>query len=762
MPYDAPPAERAEEILRALAEAARAAGRDVLLETEGYALVRSLGLGVPVHEVVTDADEAAILDLRTFPSDRLVVKVLSPQILHKSDVGGVRVVKKSRAALVAAIEELVKRFKHDEVCGFSVNEFVTHEATLGSELLLGMRYTEDFGPVVTFGPGGIYAEHLSSSLRPERDVAILSPRLQVGDSPAASLGLQEVLVRKMITPIVTGRLRGQRPLLPMPDLLRLVESFLELARRAMPETIGELEVNPLVLTGRGPVALDAFVRLGRTRPPEPAPRPMEKIGRLLRPLSIAVVGVSRKENPGRLILRNILASGFPRDRVWVVKEGEEPIEGCALAADVAALPEPVDLMVVAVDAGQVPGVVGEVLATQRAESLILIPGGLGERHGSEVHVERLRVSLEAARGTRWHGPVLNGGNCLGVRSEPGRYDTLFIPHHKLRFPPTVPEPLAVLSQSGAFAIARSSKLPALNPRYLVTFGNQVDLTVGDYLTYLKDDPEVEVFACYVEGFRPGDGGRFLDAAAEITASGRPVILYRAGRTHAGAAATASHTASIAGDYVVTRELARAAGVVVAETLQEFEELVALFCFLRGSEVRGFRLGALSNAGFECVAIADNLGRFRLAEWSEETVEGLAALLGAARLDSIVAVRNPLDVTPILGDEAFAEAARLVLDDPGVDVGLVGCVPLTGALRTVAEAEAGEDFEEVGSVVRRLAELRTTALRPWVAVVDSGPLYDPMACHLERHRIPVFRTADRALGAFETFCRFRIGKARDSV
>ena len=132
---------------------------------------------------------------------------------------------------------------------------------------------------------------------------------------------------------------------------------------------------------------------------------------------------------------------------------------------------------------------------------------------------------------------------------------MFIPEYKLPVPSGTVSPVAFISQSGAFAVARMSKLNALNPKYAITLGNQMDLTVGDYLTYLKDDASIEIFAVYVEGFRPLDGLTFVKAAREIVSSGRSVILYRAGRTAAGAKASASHTASIAGDYVVTRELA---------------------------------------------------------------------------------------------------------------------------------------------------------------------------------------------------------------
>jgi acyl-CoA synthetase (NDP forming) len=206
---------------------------------------------------------------------------------------------------------------------------------------------------------------------------------------------------------------------------------------------------------------------------------------------------------------------------------------------------------------------------------------------------------------------------------------------------------------------------------------------------------------------------------------------------------------VAGDYPVTRELAEAAGVVVVETLEELEDVVRLLALLRDhprlSAAR--RLGAISNAGFECVAVADHSGPFSLATWSETTRQGLQELLADKGLADLVAPTNPLDVTPMADDEAFARAARLVLEDEGVEVGVVGCVPLTGALATLeAGRREGEDRSDLGSVLCRLAALRREVRKPWVAVVDAGELYDPFARGLEAAAIPTFRTMDRALRA----------------
>jgi acyl-CoA synthetase (NDP forming) len=445
----------------------------------------------------------------------------------------------------------------------------------------------------------------------------------------------------------------------------------------------------------------------------------------------------------------------------VVKPGRDEFEGCRCVPDIPSLPEKVDLFILSISAEQTPQAITEIVEGQKAESVIVIPGGREEKAGTEAIVGRMRAALAEARKSEWRGPLINGGNCLGVRSRPGRYDTMFIPEYKLPVPGGAVTPLAVLSQSGAFAVARMSNLGTLNPKYSISLGNQMDVTVGDYLAYLKDDPEVQIFAVYVEGFKKLEGLTFLRAAREITASGRTVILYRAGRTAAGAKASASHTASIAGDYAVTRELARSAGVVVAESLEDFDELVRLFALLRGKRADGWRLGAISNAGFECVAIADNLGAFDLPAFDEATSTRLQAIYKAGRIDSVVDVHNPIDLTPMSPDVIYEDVVRATMDAATVDVGIVGYVPLSGALNSLAAGPGHrEDITRDDSFARRMGRLARELPKAFVAVVDAGRLYDPLAQLLQDEGVPTFRTADTALRLLNVFvaARQRQGQA----
>jgi acyl-CoA synthetase (NDP forming) len=738
--------------VRSIIAGARSAGQAHLLDPEARALVQALGIAVPKAVFLGDESDAprAVDEL---PGRQVVVRVVATGLLHKTEVGGVSVVPREAEAIRRAMLAMRERLEGEptmELVGWMVAEFVFHDTGPGGSLLVSARWTDEAGPVVGFGAGGVDAEVLAADLRPGREIAILSPTLTRRDEIPGILGA-----------VTAGRLatmpqRGQPARLPPDRLVDVVECLLELAGSAIPSEGFELEINPLAVTRNGLVALDVLVAVGRgDRPAEPE-RPRWKLGRLLEPRSAAIIGVSAGMNAGHVILRNMLRDGFDPGVLTVVKPGLEELDGCRCVPDVASLPAKVDLFVVAVSAAQAADVVTQVVEHDAAEAIIVIPGGLEEKQGSEEIVARMRAALAASRATPGGGPLVNGGNSLGIRSLPGHYDTLFIPGSKLAPPTSGGAPLAIVGQSGAFAITRLSRLADLHPRYLIMAGNQMDLTVGDYLEHIAGDPEIAVYATYVEGFRSLDAARFLEAARRISERGGTVILYRAGRTEAGARASASHTASIAGEPVVVRDLARGANVIVADSLDAFDDIVRTATLLVGRRVAGRRLGAISNAGFECVAIGDNAGLLELPRFDPASARRLADLLSSQGAGDIVDVHNPLDATPLADDAGFFAMAETVIESPVVDVGIVGAVPLTAALQTLEPGpDHDEDLHRPEAIAARLVDLWRRTSKAWVVVVDGGPLYDPFVNALEAGGIPVFRGADRATRALEAVVAQRL-------
>lgn len=725
---------------------ARGEVREALLEPEGLQILEALEIATPEHAFVESARQAAELDLSRFPGDQVVVKAVSPALTHKSEAGGVVFVSKDRRSIVDAITEMAAKLRERELRGFLVCEFVEFDRAPGGELLLGARWTADFGPVVTLGAGGRYTELLTDSLKPEAGLAVATPfELDAG-------AVIELIRDLTIARLLTEEMRGQPPRLELAVLVDMILKFGKFARAAIPRWLSEFEVNPFVARDGQLVALDVLARWQEEVESPPAPRPLHKLDRLLKPGRIAILGVSERLNPGRMILNNIIGAGFDRSKIFVVKPGSDTMEGCPCVADLSSISGTVDLLILALEAAQIPEVLGRVIETEKAESIVLITGGIEERGEARGISSAIRASLATARSTKWGGPLVVGANSMGVRSAPGRYDATFLPDSKLGLSSERTLPIAVISQSGAYQAARMSDL-GFDIKYAISAGNQTDLTIADYLMHLKDDAELETFAVYAEGFKTGDGRRLLEATREIVATGRWVILHRAGRTPEGAAAAVSHTASIAGDYTVTRHLMSQAGAIVCDTTDDFTDMIRLCALLRSKRIDGLNLGALSNAGFECVAAADHLGELRLATFSATTRQELASLLTDVGIDQIVQVRNPLDVTPMSDDAAFERAVRLVLSDENVDVGFVGCVPLTPALDTLSAGRADDDQPESDQTIAgRLARLHRESEKAWVVSVDGGAPYDPLVRRLERAGVPVFRRADRALRLLSRFCQ----------
>ncbi|HYN01462.1 MAG TPA: acetate--CoA ligase family protein [Vicinamibacteria bacterium] len=731
-------------------------GRTVLLEHEVYALLASAGIDVPRHRLV--ADPAAIDSslCAALGSEETVVKIASPDLLHKSDVGGVVLCRNEPAALREASAQVLAAARaaspQARLFGVLVVERVRFRAGTGREVLAAFRHDPAFGPVVVLGVGGLDTEALLGALRPEKARAMMAARgLTVDRALRALRGT-------LVDAALTGRLRTSRGAgLPDGALAGLAVSLARLAERwagfLPPDGLGlaELEVNPMVAAEDGRlVALDGLARLHRPEALPPA-RPVAELKRLLAPKSAVVVGASAESlNPGRIILRNlVLGGGVPRERIWAIHPKAAEIEGCRAFPSLADLPEPADLAIVSVAADRgADQVVQEIVEKRRARTVTLIAGGFGETEGGRAAEGRIRAALAESHRAPDGGVLLNGGNCLGIISLPGRYNTFFIPPHKLPVREGPGRGLASVSQSGAYLVSQISNLDrVVELRYAISFGNQMDVTVSDYLAYLEGDPGTRVFAVYLEGFQPGDGERFLDAVRRIAASGRHVVFYKAGRTREGSAAAASHTASAVGDYEVCEELARAAGAVVASSLDQFEDDVTTFTLLEGRLAAGRRVAVLSNAGFEATAAADTLHGMELAELLAPTRERVAALLPPG----IVDVHNPVDATPVTPTEKYVAIARALAEDTGVQALVVAGVPATPFLDSLGRGEGHrEDVEGEQGLATLLARFFRETAKPVVFSVDSGTLYDPLVAAMRRAGLPTFRRVDRATRALARF------------
>jgi indolepyruvate ferredoxin oxidoreductase beta subunit len=722
-------------------------GRTQLFEHEVYQIVQLVGAISPPHHVFLSPEELLSEEaLAQFPGDRVVLKIVSPDIVHKTEAKGIAFVSKEYATVRGEIERLLARHRDTaDVRGVLVVEHVDRvRPGFGNELFVGIRATREFGPVIAAGLGGIDTEYLSDKMRPGIAVAKASAM----DTSAEEF--LELFSRTAAYEILSGRARGRQRIVSDGELLRCFRAFLLLAQRFCVDRgtegpdVAELEVNPFAFRQQRLIPLDGRGRLATAAVARPA-RPLAKAASLLEPQSIAVLGVSAKsENFGRIVLQNVIECGFPRDRVQVVKAGSDEILGVPCVESISALEGTVDLLVLAAAAPQLPALIEEVVESGKVNSVILVTGGVGEIEGSADIAEDVRAAIAKGRERPDGGPVFLGPNSLGAVSRPGRYDTFFIPRDKVeRRWDVPPRRLALLSQSGAFIVSRLSNLETLDPAFAISIGNQIDLTPSDLLRAVGERDDVDVVGVYAEGFDDLDGLAFLRAIEHVSGRGVDVVFYKAGRTEPGRSAAAGHTAAVAGDYDVCQSAAAQAGALVADTFKEFEQLVELCTTLHAKEVRGVRVGAISNAGFETVGMADAIQgqryRVEIARLGDESIARLEQALEQEGLGGLVNARNPLDLTPMASEEAYEQAIRVLLESEEVDALVVGIVPLTRALLTTPA-----EIDAPASLTSRIPPLFRDTEKPLVAVVDAGPLYDPLVRALRAGGIPVFRSADQAI------------------
>jgi acyl-CoA synthetase (NDP forming) len=505
-------------------------------------------------------------------------------------------------------------------------------------------------------------------------------------------------------------------------------------------------------------------RFGRPQSVRPS-RPQGKIDNLLHPASIGIIGASAtRMNFGRITLKNIIASGYDKSRLCVINPDGQEVDGVRCAPNLGALEQKLDLLILAVTADVAFGIIDEVIRTDAVESVLLIPGGMGETEASREPARQMQMKIDEAR-RAGRGPVFAGANCLGIISHPGNYDSWFIPEERLpRTQKKAQRTSALISQSGAFLVTRLSKNAWLDPAYMVALGNQNDITHGDMVENFATNPDIHVIGTYVEGFKDLDGLALARAVRKATLAGKQVVIYKAGQSVAGKQAAMGHTASIAGDYEVALSVLTQAGALIASDVSEFSDLYYIADCLSKKVVGGKRLGALAGAGYDTVAIGDSIqvGDFSmsLAAIGPSTREQLIAILKSKKLDALMEVRNPFDINPGADDEAHLLCIEAMAAEPDVDSVVAGLDPTSPMVRSLSQsARPGYDIHSPESIAQSLPAVVAASPKPIVSFIDGGPLFDPMADKLMEKGVCVFRSSERATRALVRYTEARLHAAR---
>jgi acetyl coenzyme A synthetase (ADP forming)-like protein len=620
---------RDQDAVREVLEEVRADGRDALSAPEAKRVADAYGIPVPKEGLATSGQEAVSLaDDMGYP---VVLKIVSPDILHKTEAKGVLVGVSSAEDVSAGFDTIVqnaKAYKSDaRITGVQVQQMLPE----GQEVLVGAIKDPSFGPVVTFGLGGILVEVL-------RDVTFRLAPTSAEDAAD--------MVESIKTAEVLHGVRG-RPGVDRKALADIIQAVSELVAD-FPE-ITEVDLNPVLATEGGATAVDArfivdFSAAVDSGPPRYSrDEILATMTRMFQPRGIAVVGASEQDGKiGNSVMKNLVNGGFEGE-IYPINPKAETILGKKVYKDVSDLPDDaVDLAVFCIPAKFVVDTIAKV-GDKGIAAAVLIPSGF-----SETGEEELQRKLQET--AREHNVRFIGPNIYGIYYLPQKMSAAFTT------PYDVVGSTALASQSGGIGMgilgfARSTKLGVAA---IVGLGNKADIDEDDLLTFFEQDDNTQCVALHMEDLK--DGRSFVEVAQRVSKK-KPIVVLKAGATPAGSKAAASHTAALAGDDKVYDDILRQAGVVRANGLRDLLELARALPVL--PTPTGENVVIITGAGGSGVLLSDAcyVGGLQLMEMPDDLNEAFMKFI-----PPFGAAGNPVDITGGEPPETYANTIRLGLED----------------------------------------------------------------------------------------------------
>jgi len=607
----------------------------MLSEAEGYLLLKNHGIPVPEFFVAKTRQEVAEGAGRLgFP---LVMKVISPQVIHKSDAGGVITGIQSVADAENAFDTIVKNLKVFNPSAVISGIIIEQQKKKGLEILIGGRIDPTFGKVITVGMGGTLVELI-------KDVSIRVLPVNFEDINAM---LHELQAYRLIRGFRNEPARDKEALIALIDAV--ARFFIQSA------DVVEFDLNPVFLTEQGACVVDARFYVTDEAASPVVIQKQALSTDILNVKSIAVIGASPDPNKvGYAILRNLLS--FP-GKLYPVNPKHAQILGRTVYPTLTSIPGPVDIAVVVVPARFVTDVVEEA-GKKGTPLVVIISSGFRESGEAGSRLEDQVLSIARKYGIRIVGP-----NCLGV----------MLPHQGINttFDPISPKSgrIAFISQSGAIisTIVDWSLPEEIGFSAVISIGNQADLSFEDFLLYAGDEPHTRAIILYIEEVRWGK--RFMEIAREVTRK-KPVVAIKSGSSRIGQMAAASHTGSLAGSYEVYMAAFWQSGIIPVRSMREAFQTAELL----SSEgyPKGIRAIVISNAGGFAVLSSDYAEQFgiELVEFSPAIIQELDAFLPPDWNR-----RNPIDMVGDASADRFARTFDVMIKNQDVwDIAFVIAVP----------------------------------------------------------------------------------------
>ncbi len=679
------------EVTRILSEAKRQ-GRTVLTEVESKEVLTACGIPVRTGQVATDPESAAeIAGKLGYP---VVMKIVSPDIPHKSDVGGVRVNLNSPAAVRSAFTDIVRDAKREKPKADIQGALIYQMVPEGVELVIGATFSRQFGHAVMFGLGGIFVEAAM-------DVVFRLVPLTREDSLDM---IQEIRGRKIL-----GNFRG-KPAVNIKAVADIIEKLSALVTD-YPEIL-EVDMNPVIASAAGAIVVDARMALGEPKKIADTIYSSEEIvtgmKRIFSPAGIAIIGASGDPSKlGYSTVKNIIDGGY-KGKIYPINPKADEILGLKCYMSVQEIPGKVDVAVIVIPAKNVADAV-TALGEKGVAGAIVISSGFAEIGNNDLQRELVKKAMKSR--VRILGP-----NIFGLYYTPADLCATFCT------PYTEKGGTALSCQSGGvgMAIIGYSRSNRMGVSAIVGVGNKCDVDEDDLIEFFGQDQNTKVIAMHVEDIK--DGVAFVRAAGKISRQ-KPIIALKAGATASGERAAFSHTGALAGDDRIYSAAFAKAGIVRVSNLEDLLDCARSLGKMPAP--KGENVLIVTGAGGLGVLLADACSKhqLQLMQLEKDLDQAFKKFI-----PPFGATGNPVDITGGEPPETYEATIRLALEDDRIDALILGywhtliTPPMAFAETVIRAKKAAESVK---------------APKPIVASLSGDIEVERAASLLEAHGVPAF-------------------------
>ncbi len=667
----------------------------VITEELSKSILKKYKISVPEYSLVTSSQQAVkAATILGFP---LVMKIVSPQILHKTDVGGVKVGIDNVAAVEKTFNDMYERFSKKK--GFHIKGILL-EKTIpkGVELIVGMQNDPQFGPAIMVGLGGVLTEVFN-------DTAFRL--LPITTSDAKSM-LNELKGSKLLKGF-----RGSKPV----DLNMLAKALVQIGKLGVDNAayINSMDFNPVIVHSKSYHVVDAKITLNSQIKKDPISKAKPNVNfmeQFFTPKSIAIVGASAKSGKiGNLILDNFVKCDYP-GKLYPINPKEESIFGIKCYSSLDKIKDKVDLVIVCVELSLVDSIM-KSCAKKNIHNVVIISGNGKELGGNRATIETKikRLSLE-------HKIRVIGPNCIGMFNAANHLDCTFF--DSTRMIRARLGNVAFLSQSGTMGISMLETADSFGLSKMISYGNRSDVDEADLIWYLGNDPQTKIICIYVEGF--DDGRKFINAAKRvIQEKKKPIIVWKTSRSTAGAKQAASHTGSLAGSDAIVMGAFKQAGIISVDSYQELVGVAKALAWQPTS--KGNHVAICSNGAGPMVATIDHFERVGLSigNISPQILKRMHKRFSPTYV--IGEQGNPMDITGGANDEDYRFIIQQFYDEKNVDIVMSWFV--------FQDEPLGE------AIIDYLDDFSKKRDKPLLIACNGGPYTQKVSKLIEEREIPVY-------------------------